>query len=90
MINLLIYIVSTVFTYVLGILSKKLKWNEELPIPIQNIMVGLIVFGIAYLITKPTDYMVLVDNIWCAMGGAGTATLAYDTIKINKEDKNGN
>lgn len=85
MINLLIYITSTLLTYFLGLMAKKMKWNEELPIPIQNILVGLIVFGLAYLITKPADMTDLVNQIWLAIGGAGTATLVYDTSKIGKE-----
>ena len=44
MINLIIYIVSTLLTYILGLLSKKFKWNETLPIPIQNIFVELLHF----------------------------------------------
>lgn len=85
MINMLIYIISTLLTYFLGIIAKKLKWNEDLPIPIQNILVGLIVFGIAYLILKPSDMTELANQIWLALGGAGTATLVYDTSKIGKE-----
>lgn len=86
MINVLIYCISTVFTYIMGLVSKKYKWNQSLPIPIQNIVVGLLVFIIAYFITKPAEYMDLVNQIWIALGGAGTATLVYDTTKINKED----
>lgn len=84
MINMLIYIISTLLTYFLGIAAKKFKWNEELPIPIQNILVGLIVFGITYIILKPADMTELANQIWLALGGAGTATLVYDTTKINK------
>lgn len=90
-INYLIYITSTLFTYILGLISKKHKWNEELPIPIQNILIGLIVFVFAYvfcLITKiELNSQEILKQILFSMGGAGTATLGYDTTKINKEDK---
>ena len=86
MINLLIYAVSTVLTYFLGIISKKLKWNETLPIPVQNIFVGLIVFMIALAITKTNEPTQLFEQIFMSLGGVGTATLGYDTQKINKED----
>lgn len=84
MVNLLIYIVSTVLTYVLGILAKKFKWNEELPIPIQNILVGITVFFIAWVFINPANPQELLNQIVVALGGAGTATLGYDTTKIKK------
>ena len=88
-IKYLVFVVSTLLTYILGLISKKHKWNEALPIPIQNCLVGILVFLFAYvfcLITKtdvePND---IIQQIIFAMGGAGTATLGYDTQKINKE-----
>lgn len=85
MINLIVYIVSTVFTYVLGLISKHFNWNETVPIPVQNICIGLIVFSIVYIIYKPTNYEDIINQIIVAMGGTGTATLVYDTKKIGKE-----
>lgn len=87
MINLLVYLVSTIFTYVLGIIAKKNKWNEILPIPIQNIIVGIIVFTIFYIIYRPQNAEDVIQQIIVALGGTGTATLSYDISKINKEDK---
>lgn len=86
MINSLIYIVSTLFTYFLGLASKKFKWNEELPIPVQNIIVGFIVFIIAFFITKPENTEEFLNQFIIALGGSGTATLGYDASKIGKED----
>lgn len=80
MVNVLIYIVSTLVTYIMGILSKKFKWNESLPIPVQNIIVGAIVFLLAWLFTKPNTEELL-NQIIVALGGAGTATLGYDVKK---------
>lgn len=87
MLEILIYIVSTIVTYVLGLLSKKLKWNEQLPIPIQNIIIGIIVFVIFYLVKRPDDIELALQQLMLALGGVGTATLSYDTTKIGKEDK---
>lgn len=85
MINLITYAVSTILTYTLGLLSKKFKWNETIPIPIQNIFVALITFGIAYLWFHFTNTEMeaqdILEQIIVALGGAGTATLAYDTDK---------
>ena len=84
MINTLIYIVSTILTYILGILAKKFKWNEQIPIPIQNILVGIVVFIIAWALNTPENTQELLNQIVVALGGAGTATLGYDTTQIKK------
>ena len=86
MLEVLVYIVSTVVTYTMGIISKKLKWNEELPIPIQNIIIGIIVFVIFYLVKRPDDIELALQQLMLALGGVGTATLGYDTVKIRKEE----
>lgn len=89
MINSITYIVSTIFTYVLGKISKKRGWNEILPIPIQNILIGIIVFAISVIIAKllkeNIDVKDILEQIIVSLGGAGTATLAYDTSKVEGE-----
>lgn len=84
MVNIMIYIVSTLLTYTLGLISKHFKWNESVPIPVQNILVGIIVFTIFYVIYKPDNLEDLLQQIITALGGTGTATLGYDTQKLNK------
>lgn len=88
MINLIIYVVSTILTYVLGLLSKKFKWNETLPIPLQNILVGGFTFLVAYIWCKASgteiEAQAMVEQIVVALGGAGTATLSYDIDKSMK------
>lgn len=85
MINLLVYITSTLFTYIFGIISKKINLNEILPIPVQNIIVGIITFLIAYLLVKPENIENTIEQIVVALGGSGTATLSYDLLKFKKE-----
>lgn len=87
MINILTYVVSTILTYVLGLLSKKYGWNETVPIPIQNIIVGTIVFFGSALYMRLTNQELMLEDIinqiFLSFGGSGTATLYYDA---NKED----
>ena len=85
MLEILVFVVSTIVTYTLGLLSKKFKWNEQLPIPLQNIIVGVIVFTIFYLVKRPADIELALQQLMLAMGGVGTATLGYDTSKVGKE-----
>lgn len=85
MIKLLTYIVSAIFTYALGLISKKKGWHETLPIPIQNIIVGAIVFILSIIIThilkENVSITAIIEQIIVAIGGSGTATLAYDAQK---------
>lgn len=85
MIKLLTYIVSTLFTYILGIVSKKKGWHNTFPIPIQNIIVGIIVFILSLIIVHIQKEHIsaqnIIEQIVVAIGGSGTATLAYDTRK---------
>lgn len=88
MINTITYIVSTLFTYIMGLLSKKYGWNEELPIPVQNVLVGMFVFGVVFVYTYyakiPFNFESIIEQIICAIGGSGTATLYYDNKKIGE------
>lgn len=78
-IQLLVYLVTTIFTYAMGILSKKLKWNTTLPIPIQNIIIGGIATAIGCLIhIEGLDTNAIIQAVITALGGIGTATVVYD------------
>lgn len=85
MIQISTYIVSTLFTYLLGIISKKKGWNSSIPIPVQNILIGIIVFIVSIVIFKITNQEIILESltsqIIASLGGSGTATLYYDTKK---------
>lgn len=89
MINELVLIFSAIVTYVLGKVSKKFKWNDNLPIPMQNLLVGILVFVVVVLYQKATGAIVniqeTVQQIYYALGGSGLATLLYDAKKSTKE-----
>ena len=56
-VQLLVYVITTLFTYILGKISKHFGWNETLPIPIQNILIGIIatIIAVSYThLTLPT------------------------------------
>ncbi len=78
-IQVLVYIVTTLFTYILGKVSKYFGWNETLPIPIQNIIIGFISAGIGILIhIEGLDANSIITAVITAVGGIGTATVLYD------------
>ena len=88
MTGIVVYVFTVLITYVLGIVSKKTGFNEDLPIPIQNIIIGICSFIVMLVIDYFTgtefELEELAKEIMFAIGGAGTATLAYDADKASK------
>lgn len=78
-IEVLVYIATTLFTYIMGKASKKFGWNYDLPIPIQNILIGIIATIIGCLIhVEGLDTNAIIQAVITALGGIGTATVLYD------------
>lgn len=78
-IKVLVYVVTTLFTYIMGKLSKRFGWNYDLPITIQNIIIGAIASGIGILIhIEGLDANTIIESVIVALGGVGTAVIAYD------------
>ena len=78
-VQLIVYIITTLFTYVLGKVSKYFRWNETLPIPIQNIAIGIIATVIGCVIhVEGLDANGVIQAVVTALGGVGTATVLYD------------
>ena len=89
MTNTIVYLVTTLATYVLGLVSKKFNLNEVVPVQIQNIVIAIISFVVLFFINTLSgnefNGKEVLESVIVAVGGVGTATLAYDTTKINKE-----
>ncbi len=78
-VQLIVYIITTLFTYVLGKVSKHFGWNETLPIPVQNIVIGVIASIIGCVIhVEGLDINGVIQAVVTALGGIGTATVLYD------------
>ena len=78
-VQVLVYIITTLFTYILGKVSKHFYWNETLPIPVQNIIIGIIAAVIGCLIhIEGLDINGVITAVITALGGIGTATVLYD------------
>lgn len=73
----IITVVTVILTWILGIFAKKSKFISNNLIPIQNILIGVIVAIIEWVITK--DFKVAIALSGLLAGGA------YDVINnINK------
>lgn len=78
----IITIVTIILTWILGIFAKKSKFISNNSIPIQNILIGVIVAIIEWIITK--DFKVAIALSGLLAGGA------YDVLNnINKMIRKG-
>ena len=75
-VQLLVYVITTLFTYILGKISKHFGWNETLPIPIQNILIATVIGCIIHI--EGLDANSIIQAVVTALGGIGTATVLYD------------
>lgn len=78
-VQFLVYVVTTLFTYIAGKVSKSFGWNYTLPITIQNIIIVAIASAIGILIhIENLDVNGVIEAVITAVGGVGTAVVAYD------------
>ena len=78
-VQFLVYVVTTLFTYIMGKISKYFEWNYTLPITIQNIIIIAISAVIGCLIhIENLDANSIITAVITAVGGVGTAVVAYD------------
>lgn len=59
----LISLVTIIVTWVLGILAKKSTFINNKLIPIQNILIGVIVAGIEWIVTKDFSTAIALSGI---------------------------
>lgn len=78
-VQFLVYVVTTLFTYIAGKVSKHFGWNYTMPITIQNIVIIAIASIIGCLIhIENLDANSVITAVITAVGGVGTAVVAYD------------
>lgn len=78
-VQFLVYVVTTLFTYIAGKVSKHFGWNYTMPITIQNIIIIAIASIIGCLIhIENLDVNSIITAVITAVGGVGTAVVAYD------------
>lgn len=77
----LISLVTFIVTLILGLFSKKSTFIKNELIPIQNILVGLIVAIIEWIITKDFNTAIMVSGILAG----GTYDIFHNLEKILRE-----
>ena len=78
-VQLLVYVITTLFTYIAGKVSKHFGWNYDLPITVQNIIIIAIASIVGWLIhIENLGVNDVITAVITAVGGVGTAVVAYD------------
>lgn len=79
----IITLVTIVVTWILGAVAKKSKWVSNNLIPVQNIVIGLIVAVIEWIITKDFNTAVALSGL--IAGGA--YDIVHNLDKMIRKDK---
>ena len=78
-------IVTIIITWLLGIVAKKSNFIKNNLIPIQNLVIGLVIAVIEWIITK--DFKVAIA--FSGLIAGGTYDIIHNLEKIVKENKEG-
>ena len=78
-VQFIVYVITTLFTYIAGKVSKHYGWNYDLPITVQNIIIIAIASIVGCLIhIENLGVNDVITAVITAVGGVGTAVVAYD------------
>ena len=78
-VQFLVYVITTLFTYIAGKVSKHFGWTYDLPITVQNIIIIAIASIVGCLIhIENLGVNDVITAVITAVGGVGTAVVAYD------------
>ena len=78
-------IVTIIITWLLGIVAKKSNFIKNNLIPIQNLVIGLVIAVIEWIITK--DFKVAIA--FSGLIAGGTYDIIHNLEKIVKENEEG-
>ena len=79
----IITVVTIVVTWIFGVIAKKSTWIKNNLIPLQNIVVGLIVAIIEWIITKDFSMAIAVSGLIAG----GSYDVFHNLQKIVKGEK---
>lgn len=79
----LISLVTIIVTWLLGYISKRSTWVNNRIIPIQNILIGLIVAIVEWIVTKDFKVAIALSGIIAG----GTYDVFHNLEKIVKESR---
>ena len=77
-VQFLVYVITTLFTYIAGKVSKHFGWNYDLPITVQNIIIAIASIVGCLIHIENLGVNDVITAVITAVGGVGTAVVAYD------------
>lgn len=82
----IISLVTFIVTLILGFISKKSKFISNNLIPVQNLLIGLIVAIVEWIITKDFNTAIALSGIMA--GGAYDVVHNIQKMKIENKEEN--
>ena len=80
----LLTVVTIIVTWILGMVSKKVKFVNNKFIPIQNLLIGVIVAIIEFIVTKNFNTAIALSGLLAG----GTYDIFHNLEKIVKKEDN--
>ena len=74
--------VTIIITLILGYFSKKSKFIANNLIPIQNLVIGIVVAIVEFIVTKNFSKSIAISGILAG----GTYDIFHNIVKINEEN----
>ena len=84
--QVILYAVTMIVTWLLGILAKRYKYIDVNLIPLQNLFIGVLVMGAEWLITKDINAALAMSGLMA--GGAYDLVHNFNKlVELNTEEK---
>ncbi len=79
----IITLVTIIVTFLCGVVSKRNTWFSNRLIPIQNILIGVVVAGIEWIITKDFSTAIAISGLIAG----GTYDIVHNLEKIIRKEE---
>ena len=76
-------LVTFIVTFILGIVAKKVTWFKDNLIPVQNLVIGVVITIINYVITKDFSTSIMVSGLLAG----GVYDLSHNLSKIISKEE---
>lgn len=78
----IITLVTILVTFICGVIAKRVSWFNNNLIPIQNILIGVVVAGIEWIITKDFNTAIAISGLIAG----GTYDIIHNLEKMIRKE----
>ncbi len=79
----IITLVTILVTFLCGVISKRVSWFNNHLIPIQNILIGVVIAGIEWIVTKDFSTAIALSGLIAG----GTYDIIHNLEKILRKEE---